>query len=77
MIWDGVMIVLLIIILLLLIRVFIEFVWVPFSEERLFIKMEIKRTEGEERHFWKKELRRLYIRSIPIIGNLYNKKHKE
>ncbi len=32
----------------------------PFLSARKHIKMEMKRSEGDERAYWKKELRRLY-----------------
>ena len=47
---------------------FIASVYVPFIEERDFIRMEIVRSKGNERIHWEHELRRLYIAQIPFIG---------
>ena len=47
---------------------FIASVYVPFKEERDFIRMEIVRSKGNERIHWEHELHRLYIAQIPFIG---------
>ena len=44
----------------------------PFMEERDYIKMEMRRSDEEEYYYWKKELRRLYLSHIPIIGRFYD-----
>ncbi len=45
--------------------------FMSFKSERDYIKMEIERsTKKEELLYWKEELRRFYIRKIPIIGDL-------
>lgn len=43
-------------------------VYLPFINAVKSIKLEIRRSEGDEREFWKRELRILYIRAVPIIG---------
>ncbi|MBR4030469.1 MAG: hypothetical protein IKJ06_03640 [Clostridia bacterium] len=53
--------------------VFITNIIIPFKAQRDYIKMEINRTRGHERDYWKKELTRLYIRYIPIIGAFVSK----
>jgi len=46
--------------------------YLPFREERNYIKMEMARSfEEEEYLFWKRELKCLYLRSIPVIGRLF------
>ena len=47
---------------------FVAGVYVPFIEDRDFIRMEIARSHGDERIHWKHELKRLYISQIPFIG---------
>ena len=47
---------------------FIAGVYMPFLEDREFIRMEIARSHGNERIHWKHELRRLYISQIPFVG---------
>ncbi len=44
---------------------------VPFVQEREYIKREIKRSDGEEYYHWKRELKRLYLAHIPIIGRFF------
>lgn len=40
-----------------------------FSDERRYIKLEIRRASHKsDRRYWKRELRKLYISYIPIIG---------
>ena len=60
-----------IVFLLSAIIVVFGFYWyIPFKEKRKYIKMEISRTKGERQCYWKRELKKLYISQIPIIGNL-------
>ena len=43
-------------------------VFFPFLKQRRLIKMEIDRAlDGHEYRHWKRELRRLYIKSAPVI----------
>ena len=47
---------------------FVNF-FIHFKEERDYIKMEMERSfEEEEYRYWRRELKRLYWRSIPLIG---------
>ena len=42
----------------------------PFSEGRRYIKAEMRRAYNEsEYRYWKRELKKLYISQIPILGN--------
>lgn len=43
----------------------------PFMKERDYIKMEMQRSDDEEYYYWKRELRRLYLSHIPIIGRFF------
>lgn len=59
------------VILVIFIVVFIN-AYLPFKERRDYIKMEIGRSDSErEYRYWKKELKRLYIKSIPLIGRFF------
>jgi len=49
----------------------------PFREERRYFKLEISRSEGEERKFWERELKYFYIRTIPIIGKMLWKRRRK
>ena len=43
----------------------------PFSEGRRYIKAEMRRAYNEsEYRYWKRELKKLYISQIPIVGNM-------
>ena len=42
---------------------------VPFLNERALLKTEIRRSDSEEEaRYYKKKLRRLYLKHIPFIG---------
>lgn len=42
---------------------------IPLAEQRDYIKMEMQRSTSEtEYNYWEKELKKLYLRYIPIIG---------
>ena len=47
---------------------FITCVYLPFSDDRDFIKLEIMRSHGNERIHWQHEMKRLYLSMIPIVG---------
>lgn len=43
----------------------------PFSEDKAYIKMEIQRAFDEsEYRYWKREMKKLYISYIPILGKI-------
>ena len=53
---------------IVVIAIFVNF-FIPFKEERDYIKMEMERSfEEDEYRYWRRELKRLYLRSIPFIG---------
>lgn len=58
-----------IIAVMLLISFFIN-VWIPFSTEKNYIKMEISRTTGRRKKYWKMQLRYLYFKHIPLLGKI-------
>ena len=56
------------IILIILAIKYISSVYMPFVEERDFLKMEIARSHGNNRVHYQHELKRLYLSQIPFIG---------
>lgn len=55
----------------LIVALFVNF-FIPFKEERDYIKMEMARSyEEEEYRYWRRELKYLYLRSIPIVGKFF------
>lgn len=62
--------ILLLLAILALLFVFIVGVLLPFAERRKYIKMEMRRSEGAEYEYWKKKLKRHYIRHIPLVGKI-------
>ena len=58
------------VILIILAIKYISTVYMPFVEERDFIKMEIARSHGSSRVHWKHELHRLYMAQIPFVGGM-------
>ena len=65
---------------LIILFIFIAFFinsYLPFKDERDYIKAEMERSfEEEEYLYWKRELKMLYIRKIPIIRSFAGRKHK-
>ncbi len=52
-------------------------VWIPFINERNHIKMEMQRSTGKKKEYWKRRLNILYLLHIPIIGMfIINRKYK-
>ena len=43
----------------------------PFIKSREYIKMEMQRSDGREYLYWKRQLKKLYMTSIPIIGRFF------
>ena len=55
----------------LIVALFVNF-FIPFKEERDYIKMEMERSyEEDEYRYWRRELKYLYLRSIPLIGRFF------
>lgn len=55
----------------IVVALFVNF-FIPFKDERDYIKMEMQRSyEEDEYRYWKRELKHLYLRSIPLIGRLF------
>ena len=50
-------------------------VYMPFVDDRDFIRMEIMRSHGDERVHWKHELKRLYLSEIPFVGKYLAKNY--
>ena len=56
---------------LLIAVLFVNF-FIPFKDERDYIKMEMARSyEEDEYRYWRRELKHLYLRSIPLIGRFF------
>ena len=47
--------------------------FMSFNTQRNYIKIEMKRSTGREYRHWKKELKKLYLRKLPLIGRLFKK----
>jgi len=55
----------------IIIALFVNF-FIPFKEERDYIKMEMDRSYEEEEYlYWRRELKYLYLRSIPLLGRFF------
>lgn len=59
---------LIVLIFVILMMKFITCVYLPFADDRDFIKLEILRTHGNERIHWQHEMKRLYLGMIPLVG---------
>ena len=61
-----------VLIFFVLLALYFKFI-VPLVKEREYVKMEMRRSYSEDEYrFWKRELRRVYIRHIPIIGRFFD-----
>ena len=47
--------------------------YLPFDRQRKSIKLEIERGDIEEREYWKKELKKLYISLLPFSDKFLKK----
>lgn len=55
----------------IIIALFVNF-FIPFKEERDYIKMEMDRSYEEDEYlYWRRELKYLYLRSIPLLGRFF------
>lgn len=68
--YDFLLLIFLLLFGTLIVLAFIVNVWIPYQDERSYIKMEIQRSDGEEREYWKHVLREFYISHIPIFGRI-------
>lgn len=72
---TGFVIIAVFIISFIFIAFFINF-FIPFKEEKDYIKMEMERSfEEEEYLYWKRELKMLYISKIPIVRSIIRRKY--
>lgn len=70
---ENILLFLAIVLLIYILLIVIYLICMRFSRERKYIKIEMKRSTGREYRHWKKELRKLYLRSIPLVGRLFEK----
>ncbi len=71
--YSNLLVILAIAILIIVIFALAYFVWTRLSgflSERNYIKMEIQRTDGQEREYWKSKLVLFYLDSFPLIGGI-------
>ena len=61
----------------ILLMKFVMHIYIPFTESREFIKLEIVKARGNARVHWQHELRRLYMGMIPLIGGYLVRKSRE
>lgn len=73
---TGLVIIAVIIIFFLFFAIFINS-YLPFKEEKDYIKIEIARSYDEDEYrYWKRELKTLYISKIPIVRSIVGRKYK-
>ena len=61
-------------IILYVVGVMLYFLTGTFRENGRYIKGEIKRSVGERKLYWKKELKKHYVSHIPIVGKYLEKR---
>ncbi len=77
--WENGVIPLIIMVFLIVILgagVLIRFI-APFVASRNYIKMELNRTIGKEHKFWERELKKLYLYNIPVLGVFFRRKNRK
>lgn len=67
---DYTMFAVVIIVFLVVFCIYLVKTIIPFVDRCRYIKMEMNRSEGGEYLYWKKKLKRHYIRNIPFVGKL-------
>ena len=63
-----------VLIIFYILSVILYFLTKAFRENGRYIKGEIKRSSGERRLYWKKELKKHYVSHIPIVGKYLGKR---
>ena len=67
--YDALIVVVVITLVLIgTIPTFYKFYIMPIKSRARYLKMEMKRSYGREYQYWKRKLKRHYVRSIPLIG---------
>lgn len=59
---------------ILVVTAFIVNFWLPFLKQRSYLKMEIRRTDGEEKKYYKKQLEIFYASHVPFVRHFMFKK---
>lgn len=49
---------------------------IPFLKQKKYLKMEIHRSDGEERKYWERQLKIFYASHIPLVRHFIYKKRK-
>ena len=76
-IWIFLGISVIVFLLTLIVISFIFSEWIPYLDEWQYVKMEIRRSNGENRAFWKRKLKKFYLQRIPFIRHFYSKRHRK
>lgn len=56
---------------------FIVNFWLPFISEKKYLKMEIKRSEGEEKKYYERKLKLFYASHIPLVRRFIFKREEK
>ena len=56
---------------------FIVNFWIPFIRQRIYLKMEIRRSEGEERKYYERQLKLFYASHIPMVRRFIFKREEK
>lgn len=56
---------------------FIVNFWIPFTNEKNYLKMEIKRSQGEEKKHYKRKLKSFYASHIPLVRRFIFKREEK
>lgn len=54
-------------VVLFVVAAFVVNLWLPFIKQRNYIKMEINRSDGEEKKYYERQLKLFYASHVPLV----------
>lgn len=64
-------------VVLFVVAAFIVHFWLPFIKQRNYIKMEIRRSDGEEKKYYERQLKLFYASHIPLVRRFIFKREEK
>ena len=64
-------------VVLFVVAAFIVNFWLPFIKQRNYIKMEIRRSDGEEKKYYERQLKLFYASHVPLVRRFIFKREEK
>lgn len=64
-------------VVLFVVAAFIVNFWIPFIKQRNYIKMEIRRSDGEEKKYYERQLKLFYASHVPLVRRFIFKREEK